>query len=156
VQFCTAFPFTSYFSVSTHILRRVQLLTSSPRESPYGLQQHPSAVVATNHEVEIQEAMPPEWGPPSPKEMMPPEWAEAMPPEPGWRPEWGPPPPPPDPRRYDPWPARDRILAAVGHKNVPPDLNRDELRTALELDIANYRDLDEFRSGHLGKIRLLN
>jgi hypothetical protein len=106
-------------------------------------------------EAEIQEAMPPEPGifkATAIEEMMPPDWMppDWMPPEPGGRrPEWRPPLPPPPP---DPWTARiDRILAAVGKKIVPPDLDRNELKWALQRDIANYRDLDEFRSGHLWK-----
>jgi hypothetical protein len=59
----------------------------------------------------------------------------------------------PSPQRYaDPWPASiDRILAAVYPKLVPQNLNRAELNWALQRDITNYRDLDEFRSGHLWK-----
>jgi hypothetical protein len=49
------------------------------------------------------------------------------------------------------WPDIDPILAAVGPKLVPPNLNRDELRWVLRRDIAKYRYLDEFRSGHLWK-----
>jgi hypothetical protein len=124
--------------------------SSSPSIIPEWAMPPENGIIEATTE-EFSERMPPENGiiEAAIEEAMPPEPREEMPPLPidprTGRPDHR-------PWRYDdPWPARDRILAAVGHKNVPPDLNRDELRTALELDIANYRDLDEFRSGHLWK-----
>lgn len=50
-------------------------------------------------------------------------------------------------------PKIDRILAAVGSKIVPPDLDRYGLWNALRGESERYRAFDEFRSGDLWKNR---
>jgi hypothetical protein len=97
----------------------------------------PSSMKPTIEEMMLPEP-PPGWAP-APTPISQPSAQEVMPPLP-WR-------------HDDLLAAKiDRILAAVGKKIVPPNLNRIQLWDALRWrDIGIYQELIEFRSGHLWK-----
>src|SRR5258706_190670 len=86
---------------------------------------------------------------------------EAMPPEPGWPPEWGPPPIPistPSPQEVMPPeplnPGIVRILAAVGPDHVPCDLDPEKLHQNLMAVFQDYSDAVDRQSTNKRRMRM--